>query len=74
MFDIVGSPERDDSKSVELARTQVKSRELFYEGKMGNDFRKPTKHEEWSKSLELVRTFRSIFVGSGITAEWNRRF
>ena len=52
------------SKSVELARTLVNSRELF-DGE--NQWRKrpnPTKQEGWSKSRELARTLTTIFSAS----------
>ena len=46
----------------EAARTQVKSRELFNDDKAMNGRQKPMDYEVWSKSGELARTFRSIFV------------
>ena len=49
------------TNSVEVARTQVNSRELFNGGKSGNGRQKPDNYEEWSKSLEVARTFASNF-------------
>ena len=45
------------TNSIEVARTQVNSRELLNGGKMGNDRLKPMNYGEWSKSGEVARTF-----------------
>ena len=54
-------------------RSRVKSGELFNDTKPGNDHQEPMNYEEWSKSLELARTFRSDFDGES-TAENKGRF
>ncbi len=57
------------SNSVEVWRTRAKWRELFYDGKMEMSFENPMKHEEWSKSRELTRTFAPKSVGGEMMTE-----